>query len=152
MTDLSKGIIEIDGIILSKNTKPSDFSSVPSDIAKVAVSKRGHTYVNFFNPIQANGVDVFVEVNCYLDAEVPEIKLFPKVPAELKDDGYGNIAMYKLNASKKWLEGMIDCEPNTSNASCVYYKFADVDYFSSISKDIHYGLVGGEINITFHGV
>lgn len=148
MTDLSKGIIEIDGIILSRNTKPSDFSSVSSDIAKVAVSKRGHTYVNFLNPIQANGIDVFVEVNCYLDAEVPEIKLFPKVPAELKGK-YDEIARYKVATSKKWLKRMIDCEPTSESAESILFSFEWGYIRSATRDDVHYGLIGGEINLRY---
>ena len=151
MTDLTKGIIEINGFTLTKNSKPSDFVNLSAEEAKVQVSKRGHTYIKFTKPMHSNGVDVFVEVAFYADSEVPEIKMWPSVPSELKGK-YDEIAWHKLAAAKKWLKGMIAGTPHTSNDSCVFYKFDSVDYFSSINKDVHYGLVGGEIDVTFRGV
>ena len=55
MTDLSKGILEVEGITLSQNTKASDFDNVVSSNVKVEVSKRGHTYNGFEknqNPVE----------------------------------------------------------------------------------------------------
>ena len=151
MTDLSKGIIEIEGVVLSKNTCANDFINLNNPNIDVKISKRGHTYINFLNPIVFNDIAMFVKVACYTNSDVPEIKLFPSIPPSVVDHGYGEIPKYKLDAAKQWLKGMINSEPKTSNDSCVFYKFDDVDYFSSISEDIHYGLIGGEINITFHG-
>lgn len=151
MTDLSKGIIEINGIVITKNSKPSDFENLPADEVKFQVSKLGHTYIKFLTPLHSNGIDVYVKVTFPKDSDCPEIGLCPSVPDHLAGK-YDEIARYMLAAAKKWLGGMIDAQPHTSNNSCVYYEFNGVDYYSSISEDIHYGLVGGAIDVTFHEV
>lgn len=150
MTDLTKGIIEINGFILTRDSKVSDFDSLTESDARILTSKRGNKYITFLQPINSNGVDCYVEVSFYTDSTTPDIKFFPSVPDELKGDPVAQ-SKYKVAAAKQWLKGMLDEEPHTSNDSCVFYKFDDVDYFSSVSDDIHYGLVGGEINVTFHG-
>lgn len=151
MTDLKKGIIEIDGYVVSSASQASDFDDISPETAKREVSKRGHTYVRFLTPIVANEVAMYVNVAFYTDSQIPEIELRPSIPPELKGR-YEEVAKYKLSVAKRWLKGMIASEPHASNNSCVFYKFDDVDYFSSISNDVHYGLVGGEISITYHGV
>lgn len=151
MTDLSKGIIEIEGICLSCKSKVSDFENNTNSNIEVKVSKKGNTYVRFLTPLISNNVAVYVEIDFYTNNNIPKITLYPAVPSELEGK-YDEVAKYKLDSSKAWLKGMITCEPHTLNDSCVFYKFESVDYFSAITKDIHYGLVGGEISVTFRGV
>ena len=45
---------------------------------------------------------------------------------------------------------MIDDEPTSECDENIYYKYCQVDYYAAMRKDIHYGLVGGEIYVTFH--
>ena len=151
MTDLSKGIIDIEGIILSRNTRASDFINITNPNIKVNISKRGHTYVTFLKPLCKNDIDMYIEVACYKDECIPEIVIYPAIPSELQGR-YEDVAKYKLEASKQWLSTMIDAQPHTSNTSCIYYKFDLVDYYSAIREDLHYGLLGGEIQVSFHEV
>lgn len=151
MTDLTKGIIEIDGMVLSRNSQVSDFKKSINPNIKVQTSKRGHTYVKFLNPIIANDVAMYVEISLYADSNIPEIKLFPSVPAELKGK-YDEAARYKVEASKQWLKGMIDGEPSSESIESILYSY-DWGYIRSATRDdIHYGLVGGEIGISFREV
>lgn len=151
MTDLTKGIIEIEGMALSRNSQASDFNNLINPKINVQTSKRGHTYVKFSNPIITNDVAMYVTVAFYVDSDIPEIELLPSVPEELKGK-YDEVAKYKLKASKRWLKGMIDGEPSSESIGSILYSY-DWGYIRSATRDdIHYGLVGGEIGIKFREV
>lgn len=152
MTDLTKGIIEIEGMTLSRNTKASDFENINNPNIQVTISKRGHTYVKFKNPIVADGVPMFINVACYTDSDIPAISISPSIPDSVVDNGYGERQYFALSESKKWLEAMIKELPRTSSASCVFYNFDSVDYYASLSNDREYGIVGGNIVVTYHEV
>ena len=134
MTDLSKGIIELEGIVLSRNTKASDFVELSNPNIKVTISKRGHTYVKFLKPLTANGVEMYVEVNCYKDSDTPEIVLFPNIPTELVGK-FDEIAKYKIEASKKWLKSMVEATPTTDCEIGTSYHLIDVHITSFIRED-----------------
>lgn len=151
MTDLSKGIIEINGIVITKNSKPSDFENLPADEVKFQVSKLGHTYIKFLTPLHSNGIDVYVKVTFPKDSDCPEIGLCPSVPDHLAGK-YDEIARYMLAASKKWLAGMLHDTPTTDCDEGISYHFDAVSFSSFTYNDIHYGLVGGAIDVTFHEV
>lgn len=151
MTDLANGIIDVNGFELTRYTQLREFENLPKGVVNIQKSKRGNTYIKFLDPLHSNGVDVIVEVSFFSDSPDPEIKLFPKVPSELKGD-YIAISQYKLSSAKQWLAGVIKTPPDTSNSSCVFYRFGFVEYFSSVSRDLHYGMSGGEICVTFHEV
>ena len=148
MTDLTRGIIEIEGMTLSRNTKAVDFENISNPNIQVTVSKRGHTYVKFKNPIVAGNISVFVNVACYTDSPIPEFELRPAVPDELRGDPV-EISKYKVSASKQWLKKMINGNPTTDCDTGTSYHFSDIHITSFAQEDIHYGLRGGEIKIRF---
>lgn len=147
MTDLTKGIIEIEEMVLSRNSQASDFNNLVNPNIDVQTSKRGHTYAKFLNPIIANDVAMHVEISLYADSDIPEIKLFPSVPAELKGK-YDEVAKYKLKASKQFLKAVIDDKADEDAESiCYSYKWGYI--IALVSEDRDYGLRGGEITIRF---
>lgn len=147
--DLKNGILDVHGFLLTKDAKLSDFYDLPKEDVKIKTSRLGSIYIKFLHPLHSNGIDVTVEVSFYKRSESPKIVLWPAVPPEVGTD-YDEITKYKVEASKKWLKGLIDTEPTVSTSSSVYYEFEGVEYLSLARKDRHYGLVGGEIEMTFH--
>lgn len=148
MTDLSKGIIELEGIKLSKNTSVDDFKNVNNPNVDIKVSKHGHTYVKFKTPIVAADIAMYVNVACYTDSNSPEFELRPSMPVSIVDRGCGERPKYCLALSKKWLKGMINDEPNEDSESISYsYEWGSI--VALVNKDRDYGLRGGEINIRF---
>ena len=149
MMDLKNGILDVHGFLLTKDTKLSDFYGLPAEDVKIKTTERGNTYIDFIRPLHSNGIDVAVEIYFFKGSTSPKIVLWPAVPPEVGTD-YDEITKYKVEASKKWLKGLIDTEPTVSTSSSVYYEFEGVEYLSLARKDRHYGLVGGEIEMTFH--
>ena len=138
----------VEGITLSQNTKASDFANVVSPNIKVEVSKRGHTYVKFLKPVTANAIDMYVEVSCYSDSNIPEITLHPVIPPELNGK-YEEVAKHKVEVSKRWLKGIIQDRPTSESRESILFSY-DWGYIRSATReDIHYGLIGGEITIRF---
>lgn len=146
--DLKNGILDVHGFLLTKDAKLSDFYDLPKEDVKIKTSRLGSIYIKFLHPLHSNGIDVTVEVSFYKRSESPKIVLWPAVPSEI-GSSCDKIAKYKVEASKKWLKGLIDTEPDFSSDSCIYYKFAVVKYYSSVIPDPHYGLIGGEIQVIF---
>lgn len=149
MTDLTKGIIEIDGFVLTKDTKLSDFNILSDDVIKTQISKRGNTYIKFCKPINSNGIDAYADVSFYTNSTIPKIQFLVSVPSELHGK-YEEIAKYKVEAAKKWLKGMIAETPTTDCEEGISFHFKDVSFSSFVHSDVHYGLIGGEIDVTFH--
>ena len=150
MTDLSKGLIEIDGFTVKPGTTLSEMQNFFKEKVRILDLSTG--------PRLKLQAPYYITDNIYAygfnfnnDGVLTRFSLIPSIPDALKGRPV-ETAEYKLAESKKWLQKMIDSEPHTLNTSCVYYWFNSVDYFSSIRTDIHYGLLGGEIEITFHEV
>lgn len=148
MMDLKNGILDVHGFLLTKDTKLSDFYGLPAEDVKIKTTERGNTYIDFLHSLHSNGIDVTVEISFYKGSSSPKITLWPAVPSKLRGK-YVDITKYRVEASKKWLKGLIDTEPTVSTSSSVYYEFEGVEYLSLARKDPHYGLVGGEIEVTF---
>lgn len=151
MTDLKNGIIEIDGFEFRPGTTIDEVLSFFGNNVRILELTSGQR-VKFLKPFYLTENLYAYAFNFNKQGLLTRFALIPVAPDTIVDCGYGEIPKYKLAASKKWLKAMINCVPHTSNDSCVFYKFVNVDYFASITKDIHYGLIGGEIDITYHEV
>lgn len=145
MTDLSKGIIEIEGVTLSKNTTINDLARIDNPNVVIERTPRGHIYAKFLNPITSGGVDMYVDVAFYIDEDVPEIKLFPSVNSD--EDTSITVSEHRLQASKKWLKSMIYEVPVTDCKEGIGYIFDDCKVIAFIQKDPFYGYVGGEVEV-----
>ena len=151
MTDFSKGIIEINGFTFRPGTTIDEVKGFFGENVRTLELSTGPR-IKFLSRAYLSESIYAYAFDFSEDGILKTFSLHPEVPSTVIDRGYGEIPKYKLEIAKIWLEKMLKCAPNTSNESCVFYKFENVDYFSSTTKDIHYGLVGGEIDITFHGV
>lgn len=151
MTDLTKGIIEIDGFTFRPGIKIDEVLSFFGDKVRV-LELSAATRVKFLSPFYLTENIYAYAFDFNKDGILTRFSLHPVPPDTVVDRGYGERPKCKLEIAKQWLTGMIDGEPHTTNNSCVFYKFDNVNYFSSITQDIHYGLVGGEIDIKFREV
>lgn len=147
MIDLSKGIIEIEGVIVSRETQKEIFIGLNNPKIKVTVTDRGNVYVRFLTPITSNGIDMYVEVFFSANRNGPKITLFPSVNSDA--DMSMTVSEHRLTASKKWLKGMMDCAPATDCKEGIGYVFDDCRVSAFICKDPFYGYVGGEIKIVY---
>jgi hypothetical protein len=145
MTDLSKGIIEIEGVTLSKDTTISDLARIDNPNIVIKRTPRGHNYVKFLNPITSDDVDMYVEVLFYVDEKEPKITLFPSVNSD--EDTSITVSEHRLQASRKWLRSMISEAPVTDCKEGIGYIFDDCKVMAFIQRDPFYGYVGGEVRV-----
>lgn len=150
MTDLTKGIIEINGFTFKPGTKLDEVLAFFGDKVRVLELSTGPR-VKFSKPFLISDDIYAYNFDFSPSGNLQNFGLLPVVSRELEGK-YEQIARYSLAASKQWLKSAINGEPHTLNDSCVYYKFDSVDYFASVSADRDYGLVGGHIVVTFHEV
>lgn len=147
MTDLSKGIIEIEGVTLSKNTTISSFARIDSPNVIIKRTPRGNIHAKFLKPITSGGVDMYVEVFFSANRNGPKITLFPSVNSD--EDTSITVSEHRLTASKKWLKSMISEAPVTDCEEGIGYLFDVCRISAFVRRDPHYGFVGGEINVVF---
>ena len=150
MTDLTKGIIEINGFTFRPGTRIDEVLNFFGSAVRTLELSSG-VKVKFLQRFYITEDLYSYAFNFGKDGVLNRLSLIPVAPANLIGDPV-KTATYKLAVAKKWLKGMLTCEPNTINDSCVYYKFSSVDYYASIRTDLHYGLTGGEIEVSFHEV
>lgn len=150
MTDLTKGIIEIDGFTFKPGTTKEDVLAFFGDKVRVLELSTGPR-VKFTKPFYIAENLYAYAFNFSNEGVLKNFSLIPVPPSSIKDCGYGEIPKAKLVIAKEWLKSEIETEPHTLNDSCVYYKFDSVDYYASVSTDRDYGMVGGEIAVTLHG-
>ena len=151
MTDLTKGFIDINGFTFKPGTTTDEVLTFFGDKVRVVNLATGPR-VKFLEPFYITENLYAYAFNFSKEGVLKNFSLIPVPPSSIKDCGYGEIPKAKLVIAKEWLKNVIETVPHTLNDSCIYYKFDFVDYFASVSDDRDYGLVGGEIAITFHGV
>lgn len=149
MTDLAKGIIEINGFTFRPKTTLEEVLAYYGDKARVLHSLK-FSKVKLLKPY-------YITENIYScsftfdgNGYIRSLSLIPVTPPEVTDTV--DVANYALEISKQWLDKVLGVKPDTSNDICIYYKFPNVDYYACISADRDYGMSGGEIVVTFHEV
>ena len=146
MTDLKNGIIEIDGFEFRPGVKDEDVLIYFADKARVLELASGRK-VKFTKPFYLADDIYSYAFNFNQDGLLSHFSLIPEVPSYVIDHGYGEQTKYKLEISKKWLKGMIDDSPASESDESILYSFAWGYIRSATRDDIHYGLVGGEIDV-----
>lgn len=147
MTDLSKGIIEIDGFEVKPGTTLEEMKNFFGDKVRVLDLSTGprlklqkpyyvapNIYAYGFNFDQNNILRSFGFV--------------PEVPEDLRGQ-YIEVAKYKVEASKKWLKGMIDEAPTSEGDENICYSYKWGYVIAQLYEDRDYGLRGGEIDVEF---
>lgn len=148
MTDLSQGIIEIDGFHFRAGSKIEEVQVFFGDKIRILKLPVGYK-LKLLNQYYISDHVCVYGFNFDENGVLTDFAFLIEVPPTIENHGYGEHAKYKLSMAKKWLKSMIDSEPHTSNDHCVFYKFNTVDYCASIHDDRDYGLIGGEIIVSF---
>lgn len=147
MTDLKKGIIEIDGFTIKPGItlkEMQDFFGDKVRIVNLSIGPR----LKLQNPFYLTKNIYAYNFDFNKNGVLSSFSLIPEVPSTVLDYGQGERAKYQLSKSKKWLKEMItdtanDCDDGIS------YSFEWGYIVSLILQDRDYGLRGGEITIKF---
>ena len=148
MTELKNGIIDINGLIISKETKLADFQNHPM-VSKIHQTEKA-AHINISEPICVNGINAYIKVRLPISKQLPYvIEITPKLPPELKTNDTEQLARNLLQISKQWLKGMIDEPPTTEGTQSILYSYSwgIIDARLYMTRD--YGLTGGIINIEY---
>lgn len=147
--DLKNGVLSAFGVQLSKNSVPEDLECLSNEIVNKSLSKNKNKYFRFLKPIQAAGVDMFLEVDFYADSKILQANLYPAISDSIKDNANGELAKYCVAASKRWLKHMIQEPVESESEDRIYYKFGEGYIYAATYKSRDYGLIGGEIQVRF---
>ncbi len=150
MTDLAKGIIEIDGFVITPKTTQADIEALPNDKVKIDISKRGNKYFTLLTPIVAGGISMYIEPYFKEDGTLDSLIFNPVIPVDMPYKDQQDGARNALTCSKMWLNGIaVDVVPTANNERCIYYKFDIVEYYASIFDDRDYGVRFNALKATF---
>lgn len=149
MSELKDGILNVNGFLLSKNTKPQDLEALSAADVKIEKSRKGDVFVQFLKPIFGTGFMGYVSVDFYIRKTYPEISIMPKVIDSItSSEDRAKIALF---SSKKWLKSVIGVEPTTEDGMSILYKFDWGHILADCWQDRDYGLMGGGIGIKYEG-
>ena len=149
MTDLSKGIIEIDGFEISPNTTLEDVETYFGDKISVHRYVPQETTVKFKTAQYLSDGLYVRKIRFGENNQILSTAIIPVISKDITDTVA--MATASLNASKEWLKKNLFVEPKTLQDHCVYYWFDAVDYYASVREDRDYGMNGGLIEVSFHG-
>lgn len=147
MNYLSKGIIQIAGFTIKPGTSLKEMQEYFGENVRLLelstgprlkLLERCHITENIYS----------YAFNFNKDGILSDFSLHPVVPAQLNGK-YDEIAKYKINISKNWLKETIEEAPSSESKESISYAFNWGYIRSATRDDIHYGLIGGEIDVRY---
>lgn len=147
MTDLTKGIIEINGFTFKPGTKIDDVLAFFGDKVRVLELSTGPR-VKLAKPFYITDGIYAYNFDFSSNGKLQRFGLCPVAPPEL-DGKYNEIARYALTTSKRWLKSTIKENPTTDCEEGISYHIEGVHISAFVRTDVHYGLVGGEVVVRF---
>ena len=143
LVDVMTGDINVGGLVIGKEFDKKDAMNLSEDIAEVEVSIKGNVFVTLKKKYDG----VKIEISIWNDDSPNEISIIP----ELLDTGVDPEIATKalLEESKKWLRKHIVETPSEESEYAIVYKFEWGKIIAMCIEDLHYGLTGGEISVTY---
>ena len=148
MTDLSKGIIEINGFTIKPDTTLKEMQDFFGDKVRVLELSTGPR-LKLQQPYFLNKNIYAYAFNFKNNGELSDFSLIPEPPVEIKGNPT-DVAEYMLKTSKQWLKEMIDKNPTTDCNEGISYHFNNFHISAFIQNDIHYGKIGGYVSLYFN--
>lgn len=149
MTDLSKGIIEINGFTIKPGTTLKEMQDFFGDSVRVLELSTGPR-LKFLEKHYITKNIYSYAFNFNNQGVLLDFSLIPDVPTNLKGK-FDEIAKYKVEVSKQWLKGIIEELPTSEGKESILYTYEWGYIRSATRDDIHYSLIGGEIDIRYEG-
>lgn len=140
MIDLKTGIVEIEGVVMRPDSKLEDFKKYDTNLVNVDIWDKGQGIVMIKKWIRSNNIDASVKF-CVDEGENSRQLIIE--PTLMNQTG-----MKLLDASKKWLKGMVQGSYTETDNSII----GEYDWGYLIAHyipDRDYGIIGGEIKIIY---
>lgn len=150
MTDLSNGIIDVGGFVITPNTTRTDFENLPADKVKIDISKRGNKYFTLLTPVVSGGISMYIEPHFKANGALDSLTLNPKIPVGMPHKDQRDGVRNALACSKIWLKQLLGViAPSDEDADCLCYSFNWGHIIAAIYKDRDYEIRGGNIEMRF---
>lgn len=144
MTDLTKGIIEIDGFTLTPQTTLDEMLTFFGKKVRILELSTGPR-VKLQQPFYLCENIYAYAFNFNKDGTLNNLSLIPVYHSQMMDPP--TTARGMIAIAKEWLKKMINDVPSSESEESICYSYGWGYIHSATRDDIHYGLVGGEINI-----
>ncbi len=138
--DLESGRIEIDGVVIEPKFTVQDFEKYDSNKISIFNRGNGRSIISILGYIHSNGVDAQITIEINEKADFRRVIIFPSL------DGKNDTSL--LNASKAWLKGMANGS-YAESADSISGEYEWGHLSAQYREDRDYGVVGGEIIITY---
>lgn len=140
MIDLETGIMDIEGVVMTPDSKLEDFKKYDTNLVGIDVWGKGWGIITIKKWIRSNGIDAGVKFRIDEGENSRQIIIEPTL---INQSG-----MKLLDASKKWLKGMaLGSYKETDNSIIGEYNWGSL--IAHYVPDRDYGIVGGEIKIDY---
>lgn len=140
MIDLETGIMKIEGIVMTPDSKLEDFKKYDTNLVDIDVWGKGWGIVMIKKWIRSNGIDASVKFRIDENEDSRQLIIEPTLTNQS--------GMRLLDASKKWLKGMAHGSyKETDNSIIGEYNWGSL--IAHCVPDRDYGIVGGEIKIDY---
>lgn len=143
MIDIKTGDINVGGLIIGKKFKKEDALNLSEEIAKVETSIKGDIFVTFKRKYDGASI----EIDIWNDESPNEIEIIPELL--VKEDDTEKVTRGLLEESRKWLQKHIAAAPSANSKDGIVYKFEWGKIIATCYEDLHYGLIGGQIKVTY---
>ncbi len=147
MNSFQSGIIELEGIRFTAETRTRDCEKIPSDRWELDLYDQGAAYLTSVHSIRIG--EVFFRASVFFPSgeEAPEITLYP-VPDDPDADGYD--ALHAFQISSQWLrEQMGPSVPSADEANMLAYQAEWGQVYTVLMKEREYGWEGGTVEIRY---
>jgi len=148
MTDLKNGIIKINGFVFRPETTKADVLNFFGNKVRV-IEFPQIDKVKFLERFYIT--DNIYSYSFNFDKETGKISKIGLIPTVCKDITGNPIAVAesKLEQSKEWLKIFLPDEIASEDDESICYSYDWGYVIAMVHKDIHYGLLGGEIEIVY---
>ena len=140
MIDLETGIMDIEGVVMTPDSKLEDFKKYDTNLVGIDVWGKDWGIITIKKWIRSNGIDASVKFRIDEGENSRQIIIEPTL---INQSG-----MNLIDASKKWLKGMaIGSYKETDNSFIGEYNWGSL--IAHYIPDRDYGIVGGKIKIDY---
>ena len=146
MTDLSRGIIEINGFTFGPNTTLEEVKAFFGNKVRVLELSTGPR-LKFDKPFYLTEKIYAYSFNFDFNGQLANFSLIPYVATSNVDAN--NMTKQMLAISKQWLKTTVALSPVTDCDEGISYHTDVVHISAFVRQDPHYGCVGGEIRVSF---
>lgn len=145
MTDLTKGLLEINGFTFNPQTTLRDAKMFFGDRACIREYSSGPN-LRLTDPFYISSNIYAYSFDFTSEGLLGVIHLIPVAPPMIKGS---EVPEYKFSVAKDWLASNIPTPATEQSKTYIYYGFDSVQYEVILRTDMHYGVVGGDIAVIY---